>query len=102
MAELVGKMQAQLKKTSSDLLVFSVKLASGTVLGLTLGLIVQEALGKADGENLVGFIFVIVATAGAFLRVAKGWGMTTVLIFDLICVLLGMVLRLYIMVAPGL
>ncbi len=101
MSELVGKMQTQIKKTSSDLLLFSVKLFSGLVLGLTFGLIMQEILGKADGENLLGFLFVIIVTTGAFLRIAKAWGMTTLLVFDLICVLIGMVLKYYIMVAPG-
>lgn len=101
MSEFVGKMQSGLKKTSSDALLFSIKLISGAILGLTFGLIMQEILGKADGDNLFAFFFVIVVTTGAFLRIAKAWGLTAVMIFDLICVLLGICLRLYIMVAPG-
>lgn len=101
MSELVGKMQSQLKKTSSDVLLFAIKFCSGAVLGLTLALVMQEILGKADNENLLAFFFVIVVTTGVFMRVAKSWGLTAILIFDLICVLLGLVLRLYIMVAPG-
>lgn len=101
MGEMVGKMQDQIKKTSSDLALFSLKLFSGLILGLTFALIMQEVLGKADGENLIAFFFVIVVTASVFLRIAKEWGLTAVLIFDLVCVLIGMVLRLYIMVAPG-
>ncbi len=101
MGELVGKMQSQLKKTSSDVLLFTLKLISGSILGLTFALVMQEILGKVENENLLAFFFVIVVTAGVFLRIAKSWGLTAILIFDLICVLLGMVLRLYIMVAPG-
>ena len=101
MSELVGKMHSQIKKTSSDVLLFTIKLISGAMLGLTLALIMQEVLGHAENENLLAFFFVIIVTTGAFLRIAKNWGLTAVLIFDLICVLLGMVLRLYIMVAPG-
>jgi hypothetical protein len=101
MSELVGKMQSQLKKTSSDVLLFSIKLVSGAILGLTFALIVQEILGKADNENLFGFFFVIVITTGAFLRISRAWGLTAILIFDLICVLLGICLQLYIKVAPG-
>lgn len=101
MSELVGKMQSQLKKTSSDVLLFTLKLISGSILGLTFALVMQEILGKVENENLLAFFFVIVVTAGIFLRIAKSWGLTAILIFDLICVLLGMVLRLYIMVAPG-
>ena len=101
MSELVGKMHSQLKKTSSDVLLFTIKLISGSILGLTFALVMQEVLGKAETDNLLAFFFVIVVTGGVFLRIAKSWGLTAVLIFDLICVLLGMVLRLYIMVAPG-
>lgn len=101
MSELVGKMQSQLKKTSSDVFLFAIKLVSGAVLGLTFALVMQEILGKSESENLLAFFFVIVVTAGVFLRLSKAWGLAAILIFDLICVLLGMVLRLYIMVAPG-
>lgn len=98
---MVGKMQAQLKKSSGDLVLFFLKLVSGSILGLTFALIMQEILGHADGENLIAFFFVIIVTLGAFLKIGKNWGFTAVLIFDLVCVLMGMVLRLYIMVAPG-
>ncbi len=100
MSEMVVKMQTQMKKTSSDLFLFSVKLVSGAVLGLTFALIAQVVLGQTENENLIAFILIIVATAGIFLRLAKSWGMTAVFVFDLICVLVGMLLRLYIMVAP--
>jgi hypothetical protein len=94
-------MQVQLKKTSGDLALFSLKLLTGIVLGLTLALIMQEILGKADNENLLAFFTVIAITMAAFLRIAKEWGFTALLVFDLVAVLLGMVLKLYIMVAPG-
>ena len=102
MAEFIGNMQSQLKKTSGDLGLFSLKFVSGTILGVTIGLIMQEILGKAEGENLFGFLFAIVVVAGLFLRISKAWGFTAILIFDLIAVLVGMCLKLYIMVAPGL
>jgi hypothetical protein len=101
MSELVGKMQTQLRKTSNDAALFALKFVSGSILGLTLALVMQEVLEKAEGQNLLAFFFVIIVTTGVFIRIAKGWGYTAVLVFDLICVLLGMVLRLYIMVAPG-
>ncbi len=101
MSELVGKMQTQFRKTSNDAALFGLKFVSGGILGLTLALIMQEILEKPEGENLLAFFFVIVVTTAAFVRVAKSWGYTAILVFDLICVLLGLVLRLYIMVAPG-
>lgn len=101
MSEMIGKMQDQFKKTSSDLFLFSLKFMSGAVLGLTFALIMQEALGKADGENLLAFFFVISVATVVFLKLSKTWTLTSLLVFDLIAVLIGMVLRLYIMVAPG-
>ncbi len=101
MSEFVGKMQSGLKKTSGDVFLFSVKLLSGTILGLTFALVMLEMMGKSESESLFAFLFVIVVTVAAFMRLAKTWSLTAVAIFDLICVLLGICLRLYIMVAPG-
>ena len=101
MGEMASRMQVRFKKTSGDLATFSLKMVSGLVIGLTLALAVQEALGKKDGEDMISFLFMIVLACGAFFRVSKKWTLGSVLIFDLICVLIGMVLRLYIMVAPG-
>ena len=58
-------------------------------------------MGKADGEATLSFLFMIVAFMAIFLRIAKKWNLVAVLIFDLICILVGMVLSLYIMVAPN-
>lgn len=101
MSQMAARVQTQFKKTSSDLVLFVVKFVSGGVLGLTFALVMQEALGKADDENLLAFFFVIFVTIGVFLKVAKSWSMMAVFVFDLICVLLGMLLRMYIIVAPG-
>lgn len=100
MAELIGKMQTQFKKTSIDFVLFGVKLISGALLGLTVALVAEVMLGHGEGENMLVFVFVAVATVGVFMRLAKSWGLTAVLVFDLICVLVAMLLRLYIMVAP--
>lgn len=101
MSEFVGKMQMNIKKSSGDFALFTLRLISGGIIGLTFALIMQEILGKAENENLIAFFFVIIVTTGAFLRLSKSWGFVGVLVFDLIMVLLGLVLRLYIMVAPG-
>jgi NhaP-type Na+/H+ and K+/H+ antiporter len=98
---MVGRMQMQIKKTSTDVTLLLLKAASGSVLGLTFGLIVQEVLGRPGDQGGLAFFLVIGVTLAVFLRTAKAWGFTSVFIFDLICVLLGMVLKLYILVAPG-
>lgn len=101
MSEFVGKVGMQFKKSSSDLLTWVVKFISGAFLALTLSLVVQEIMGKAEGEATLSFIFMIVAFMAIFLRVAKKWNLAAVLIFDLVCILIGMVLTLYIMMAPN-
>ena len=101
MSEMVGRVQEHLKRTSGDMVLFLLRVLSGLVLGLVFANVMQEIMGKADGENLLAFLLVITVTTAAFLKISKVWGFTGVLVFDLIAVLLGLVLRLYIMVAPG-
>ena len=101
MGELVDKVQVQLRRSSIDFVGLLLKLATGLALGLTVSLIIHEILGKTANESMISFVFIVVCTAGVFMRVAKKWSVTSVLIFDLICILVGMVLRLYIMVAPN-
>jgi hypothetical protein len=101
MNELTGKMQDRFKQSSTDIMGFALKLVSCLVLSLTLALIVHEVLGKKEGEATLSFFFMIVVFTAVFMRVAKKWSLTGVLIFDLVCILIGIVLKLYIMVAPG-
>lgn len=101
MGEMVDKMQARLKQSSGDMIAFLIKVVSGFFLALTLALIIHEVLGKKEGEGALSFTFMLVVFTGVFLRVAKKWSLTAVLVFDLLCILVGIILRLYIMVAPG-
>lgn len=101
MGEFADRMQFQIKKSSGDLATWAVKFVSGAFLALTLSLIIQEIRGLADGEAPISFLFMIVAFTAIFLRIAKKWNLFAVLVFDLVCILIGMVLCLYIMVAPN-
>lgn len=101
MGELASRMQVRIKKTSNDAMTFALKVLSGAILGLTFALAIHEAMGKQDGESVFSFLLVVVITTGSFLRIAKKWSLGSVLIFDLICVLIGMILGLYVKVAPG-
>lgn len=95
--QFVDNMQSAIRQTSSSLLLFFFKLATGLMLGLTLSLALQQAFSY--GNFL--FLFVIVISSAAFLRIAKNWSWSTLLIFDLICVLVGLLLRMYVLIAPG-
>lgn len=101
MSELVDRMQYRLKKSSGDIFNFLLKLATGLVLGLTLALIIHEMLGKQEGEGTLSFAFIILIVTASFLRIAKKWSTVSVLVFDLVCILIGIILKFYIMVAPG-
>lgn len=97
MGQFVEKVQYRFKNSSFSFLTFAVKLFSGMVLGLTLSLIGQEIIGYQD----FAFFFVIVLFTGVFLKIAKKWQLLGVVIFDVFCILIGTLLKMYIMIAPG-
>ena len=97
MSNLISNVQERFKVTTSSVLLFAFKLFSGLVLGLTLALITQEIIQFA----LFSFVLIVVVVTACMLRIAKSWTWTHILIFDLICVLIGLLLRMYILIAPG-
>lgn len=97
MGQFITDMQYKIKTSSTSLITFILKTITGAFLGLTLALIGQEMLGYGT----FSFVLFIVVTAGAFLRLAKSWSWIGVLVFNLICVLIGLLLRMYIVIAPG-
>jgi hypothetical protein len=97
MGQFVENVQATIKTSFSNLVLFTTKLLSGLILGLTVTLICQEIFNYGS----ILFFFVILMTTVAFMRIAKGWVWMTLLIFDLICVLVSLLLRMYILIAPG-
>ena len=97
MGQFIGVMQKKVKSSSQGALLFAIKLASGMILGLTLALIGEEMIGYGT----VGFMFVIVVFTLMFMHKARRWGYGATLIFDLVCVLIGLLLRMYILIAPG-
>jgi len=73
------------------------KIISGLILGLTFGLIGQQVF--MYGSLLFGFV--ILTVTGAFYKISKSWGSIGLLIFDLLCVLAALLIRMYVVVAPG-
>ena len=100
MSQFADRMQHGLKQNSTDFALLALKLASGAVIGFTLALIVQEILGQGD-EMTLAFIFSFAVTLAVFWRLTRSWSLSTVLVFDLIAVLTGLLLRLYVMIAPN-
>lgn len=97
MANLISNVQERFRVTSSAVTLFSFKLLSGLILGLTLALIAQEIIQF----EVFSLVLVMLVTAACLLKVGKSWSWTHILIFDLICVLIGLLLRMYILIAPG-
>ncbi len=72
------------------------KLVSGFFLGLVLSLIFQTLFGYSS----FAFFLVLISFMSLTVRLLWNWGFGGILIFDLICVLLFTVLRMYILMAP--
>lgn len=66
-------------------------------MGLTVALIGEEIIGY----RIFSFLLVVFVMTGVVVRVSKKWNWIGLLIFDLICILIGLVLRMYILIAPG-
>ncbi len=97
MGQFISNMQYRVKSSSLGMFTLMLKIVTGLMLGLTLALIAQEILGFGQ----LSFILFIVVFASAFLKTAWRWNLGGVLIFNLICVLVAVLLRAYILVAPG-
>ncbi len=94
---LIQDVQYRIKTTSSGVFVFSLRLFSGLFLGLAFTIIGHEILQY--GQFL--YWFIIVLTTAVFLKISKPWGPWGIVIFNLVCLLVGMLLRMYILIAPG-
>jgi hypothetical protein len=97
MAKFIDSLQDKVKTTSNTAALFTVRMISGLFVGLTLALIGEEIVGY----GVFSFVLIIVVMTGVVLRISKGWSWMHLLIFNLICILSGLILRMYILIAPG-
>ncbi|MGZ3771801.1 MAG: hypothetical protein ACXWRG_19125, partial [Bdellovibrio sp.] len=74
----------------------AMRLTTGIILGLVFALIGQELIGYGT----FALLFVMVVVLSVVMRLLSSWSIGQVLIFDLICILVIMLLRMYILVAP--
>ena len=88
--------QDSARETSISLLHLFLRLITGTLLGLVLALIGQEMIGYGS----LSLLFVVTVVLGVIFKTLSNWSIGQVLIFDLICILVAMLLRMYILVAP--
>lgn len=69
---------------------------SGFFIGLVLGLIVQELTQSGD----LILVFMIIFFMAVIYKLLRRLQIFQILIFDLVCVLVAALLRMYIMIAP--
>jgi hypothetical protein len=94
--QLTANMQAGVKNSTSSLLGVVLKSISAFVLAFTLALITQVMIGFGT----LSFVFVMVVFVTAFLRIMWKWSILQVILFDLTCILIAQLLRMYILMAP--
>lgn len=97
MGEFIENMQYTIKRNSQNIGLFVVRFLSGLFVGLTLTLVGQQILGY--GQLL--FWFVIILCTMVFLKITKGWKWVGVIVLDFILILMGLLLKMYILIAPG-
>lgn len=97
MGQFIENVQQTLKRNSQNIGISILRLFSGVVLGLTLTLIFQQILGY--GQLL--YWFVIFLSTAAFFKTTKGWNFVSVLALDFVLVLIALILKMYILIAPG-
>lgn len=90
------QMKDGFKSTSLFIVTLLFKVLTGFFLGLALSLIGQEIVGYGS----FGLIVMLLVTLVGFLKISASWSIAQVLIFDLICVLVGQILKMYILLAP--
>ena len=96
MKGLATNVQEGVKSSSISLAALTVKIFTGLFLGITTALIAQQLMDYGT----VSLIFVTIVVMAIVIRISKSWTLWQSLIFALICVLGGQLLRMYILLAP--
>jgi hypothetical protein len=94
---ILASTQEGFKKGSTHIGLLSLRLFSAFIAAYALALIGQGLLFYGR----ISFWFVMVVTVAVFMKLTKGWGAGAVLVLDLILFLIGLLLRMYVLVAPG-
>lgn len=97
MSQFLEDMQYKLRTSSSSLAIATLKFAVGAFLGLTFALVFSRIFSIGD----FSFALIILVTASLFVRLVRAWNLVSLAIFTFICALVGLLLRMYIMMAPG-
>jgi hypothetical protein len=97
MSAMLDNFQHRVKDSANGLGLFSFKILSGAIVGLTFALIGEVMVGYGTFSFMLVFLVVL----ASLWKISKGWKWVGILVFDLICVLVALLLRMYILIAPG-
>lgn len=86
-----------MKSAGYKFIAFALRLLTGFFLGLTLAFIAQELVHF----GMIGLLLLTTVVTASFLKISSNWSMSKILIFDLVCILVGQILKMYILLAPG-
>lgn len=94
--QLASDLQDGVKSSSVSLAAVSVKFVTAFFVGLTVALIAQEMIQYGT----LGFVFMMLVVMGLVYKLIAKWSLGATLVFDLVCVLTALILRMYILLAP--
>lgn len=97
MARFIDNVQQKVKSSSNMVALTTCRILTGLYVGLTLSLVGQEIIRY----GWLSFLLVIAVVTGCLMKISRRWSWTQLFIFNLICVLIGLLLRMYILIAPG-
>lgn len=95
-SQVASSVQNTAKITASNLISFSVKFVSSIVISFVVALVLQTLVGFGQ----LSFLLSLVLATSLLMRLMWKWSVGVTLVFDLICVLVALLLRMYILVAP--
>ena len=96
LSQFASSFQAGVRSSSTSLFNFLLKLITGFLIGLTVSLVGQEMMSFGS----FAFVLMFVVTMGAIFKLLAKWSFGAVVLFDLFCVLVALLLRMYILLAP--
>ncbi len=94
--QLVNSVQSGAKNASSSVFVWILKAITAFFVALTLAMVGQELVTYGT----LSFVLVLLVAGFGLGKIMSGWSLGSVLIFDLICVLVALLLRMYVLIAP--
>jgi hypothetical protein len=96
MRGFANNVQEGVKSSTLSAFHFGLRFITGFLVGLTLALIGQELMGYGT----FALIFSMIVVLAVIMKILSQWSIAQILVFDLIVVLVGLLLRMYILVAP--